>query len=79
MEIINKSVRSHTFGSVITLPDGETVYEIGDGWDLSSLIESGEIELVKGKKKATKKDTQPETEPEVVAEEPQTETEEVKK
>lgn len=54
MEIINKSARAYTFGSTVALPDGETVYDIGEGWDLSDEVESGEIEIVKAKKKSGK-------------------------
>lgn len=81
MEIINKSARAYTFGSTIALPDGETVYDIGDGWDLSDEVASGEIEIVKAKKKAGKAkdqdaDTQavePEPESDPAPEQPETE------
>ncbi|MGL5654010.1 MAG: hypothetical protein ACRDC5_06115 [Vibrio sp.] len=55
MEVINKSDRPHTFGSVITAPDGETIYDIGEGYDVSALVEIGEIEIVDPKKKTAAK------------------------
>lgn len=55
-DVINKSARIIFFGEVMTLPDGETVYQVGDDYAqaVSELAEKGDIEVVEKKKVAAK-------------------------
>lgn len=53
-KIINKSARFIFFGEVIAAPDAVTIYEISDSFDLTDLIEAGDIEVQDVKKTSVK-------------------------